>query len=406
MKLRVLEDLGKVAGKRVLFRADFNVPLDDAGNITDDGRIKAAIPTLQKLIAAEARIVICSHLGRPEGKPNPSFSLAPIATRLEELLGQPVGFAADTIGVEANGMAKALAPGGVGIVENLRFHAEETSKDDATRLEFARKLSALGELFINDAFGVVHRKQASVVEITQLLPAWAGDLVAREVQVLERLVDSPARPYTVVLGGAKVSDKLAVIENLLPRIDRLLVGGGMVFTVLAAQGHNIASSLFEADAVDPVKKIFAKAVELDVQIELPTDIVVAERFAPEAAFETVRVTEIANSRFGAAAIGLDIGPETAETYARLVSDSRTVFWNGPMGVFEFPQFASGTRRVAQALSSFKGFSVVGGGDSASAIRELGFSDQDFSHVSTGGGASLEFLEGRALPGLEPLYDKT
>lgn len=404
LKLRVLEDTSRLAGKRVLCRVDFNVPMGENGEIIDDARIRATVPTLRKLISADAKVVLCSHLGRPGGKPDSRYSLAPAAARLEELLGQPVGFASDTVGVEANGMSKALTAGGVGLVENLRFHSEETSKDAATRLEFAKRLSALGEVYLNDAFGVVHRNQASVVEIAQILPAWAGDLVAREVAVLEQLVEHPVPPYTVVLGGAKVSDKLGVLANLLPRVDRLLIGGGMVFTVLAAKGYDIAGSLFESDAVASVGQVLETAEKLGIPIELPTDIVVASEFSAAAKSEVVPATAIQSSSFGSSAIGLDIGPETSERYARLISESRTVFWNGPMGVFEFPAFAAGTKAIATAMTVVQGLAVVGGGDSASAIHELGFSDEEFGHVSTGGGASLEYLEGKTLPGLEPLYD--
>ncbi|MEY3029564.1 MAG: hypothetical protein RL198_961 [Actinomycetota bacterium] len=403
LKLRAITDASRFAGKRVLFRADFNVPLNDSGEIGDDGRIRAALPTLTKLLEAGAMVVVCSHLGRPEGKPDPRYSLAPVAARLEQLLGQPVGFAADTVGVEANGMSRALAPGGIGLIENLRFHAEETSKVLEERQDFAKRLAALGEVFVNDAFGVVHRNQASVVEVADLLEGWAGDLMAKEVAVLQSLVEGAERPYTVVLGGAKVSDKLGVLANLLPRVDRVLIGGGMVFTVLAAKGFEIASSLFEPDAVSAVASLFDRARELDVKIVLPTDILVANRFATDAEFETVDVSRLNGSRFGELAIGLDIGPATAANFAKHIRESKTVFWNGPMGVFEFPAFSGGTRAVAEALAAVAGLSVVGGGDSASAIRALGFSDSDFDHVSTGGGASLEFLEGKKLPGLEPLY---
>ena len=401
--LRSIKSLQDLGGKRVILRCDFNVPLSD-GQITDDGRIRAALPTIKHLIAAGARLVICSHLGRPEGQVNPEFSLEPVAARLEELLGQPVVFASDTIGVQAKAASKLLEDGGVALIENLRFSPLETSSDPEEREEFARSLAALGDVLVSDGFGVVHRKQASVYELAKLIPSYAGLLIEREVEVLRSLTENPERPYCVVLGGSKVSDKLAVIENLLPKVDKLLVGGGMVFTLLAARGHDVASSLLESDQLETVRGFLAQADELGVEILLPSDIVVASGFSRDAEFETVPADRIAESRFGGKAIGLDIGPESAKEFAEVVRSSKTVFWNGPMGVFEFENFAHGTKAVAQALTEIQGLSVVGGGDSASAVRALGFADNAFGHISTGGGASLEYLEGKKLPGLEVLDD--
>lgn len=401
--LRSIKSLQDLGGKRVILRCDFNVPLSD-GQITDDGRIRAALPTIKHLIAAGARLVICSHLGRPEGQVNPDFSLEPVATRLEELLGQPVVFSSDTIGVQAKAASKLLEDGGVALIENLRFSPLETSSDQAEREEFAKSLAELGDVLVSDGFGVVHRKQASVYELAKLLPSYAGLLIEREVEVLRSLTENPERPYCVVLGGSKVSDKLAVIENLLPKVDKLLVGGGMVFTLLAAKGHDVASSLLESDQLETVRGFLAQADQLGVEILLPSDIVVASGFSKDAEFETVAADRIAESRFGAGGIGLDIGPESAKRFAEVVRSSKTVFWNGPMGVFEFENFSHGTKAVAQALTEIEGLSVVGGGDSASAVRALGFADDAFGHISTGGGASLEYLEGKKLPGLEVLDD--
>ena len=401
--LRSISSLDNLGGKRVILRCDFNVPLD-AGQIVDDGRIRAALPTIRHLIDSGARVMACSHLGRPEGEVKPEFSLAPVAQRLEELLGQPVIFAGDTVGSQAKAASKVLEDGGVALLENLRFSPLETSKDAAERTEFAKQLAELGDVLVSDGFGVVHRKQASVYELAELLPSYAGLLIEREVEVLESLTANPQRPYAVVLGGSKVSDKLAVIENLLPKVDKLLVGGGMVFTLLAAKGHDVASSLLEADQIETVKGFFAQAESLGVEIVLPTDIVVASGFSKDAEHEVVSADQIANSKFGSSGIGLDIGPESAKAFASVVAASKTVFWNGPMGVFEFENFSHGTRAVAQALIAMDGLSVVGGGDSASAVRALGFSEDAFGHISTGGGASLEYLEGKALPGLEVLDD--
>jgi len=401
--LKSIKSLQELSGKRVILRCDFNVPLVD-GQITDDGRIRAALPTIKHLVAAGARVIICSHLGRPDGQVNPEYSLAPVASRLEKLLGQPVIFSADAVGTQAKAASKVLENGGVALLENLRFSNLETSSGEAEREVFAKSLAELGDIMVSDGFGVVHRKQASVYELAKLLPSYAGLLIEREVEVLEALTEEPQRPYCVVLGGSKVSDKLAVIEHLLPKVDKLLVGGGMVFTLLAAKGHDVASSLLEEDQLETVKGFFAQAEKLGVDIVLPTDIVVASGFSKDAAFETVSAQRIADSSFGPAGIGLDIGEESAKSFAAVVSASKTVFWNGPMGVFEFENFANGTRRVAQALTDMDGLSVVGGGDSASAVRTLGFSEDSFGHISTGGGASLEYLEGQQLPGLEVLND--
>ena len=388
--LRSIKSLQDLGGKRVILRCDFNVPLSD-GQITDDGRIRAALPTIKHLVAAGARLVICSHLGRPQGQVNPDFSLEPVATRLEELLGQPVVFSSDTIGAQSKAASKLLEDGGVALIENLRFSPLETSSDQVEREEFAKSLAELGDGLVSDGFGVVHRKQASVYELAKLLPSYAGLLIEREVEVLRSLTESPERPYCVVLGGSKVSDKLAVIENLLPKVDKLLVGGGMVFTLLAAKGHDVASSLLESDQLETVRGFLAQADQLGVEILLPSDIVVANGFSKDAEYETVAADRIAESRFGVSGIGLDIGPESAKRFAEVVRSSKTVFWNGPMGVFEFENFSHGTKAVAHALTEIEGLSVVGGGDSASAVRALGFADDAFGHISTGGGASLEYL---------------
>ncbi|WP_298040603.1 phosphoglycerate kinase [uncultured Microbacterium sp.] len=401
MTLRTLESLGSLEGKRVIVRCDLNVPLRD-GVITDDGRVRASLPTLNALINAGARVVVCSHLGRPAGEPDAQYSLEPVAQRLSELLGKPVAFARDTVGESAQSAVSELDNGGVVVIENLRFNPGETAKDDATRQAFASELAQLGDALVSDGFGVVHRKQASVYDLAELLPSAAGLLIAAELDVLDRLTENPERPYTVVLGGSKVSDKLGVISHLLPRVDRILVGGGMLFTFLAAQGHAVASSLLEKDQLDTVRGYLAEAAERGVEIVVPTDVVVAASFAADAAHEVVAADAIEQSSFGASGIGLDIGPDTAATFAEAIRGSKTVFWNGPMGVFEFPAFAAGTRAVAQALTEVDGLGVVGGGDSAAAVRQLGFADDRFGHISTGGGASLEFLEGKKLPGLEVL----
>jgi phosphoglycerate kinase len=401
MPLRTLDSLGSLAGKRVIVRCDLNVPLKD-GAITDDGRVRASLPTLNALIQQGARVVVCSHLGRPEGAPDAKYSLAPVAQRLSELLGKPVAFALDTVGESAHDAVAALEDGDVAVIENLRFNPGETAKDDTERRAFAEELADLGDVLVSDGFGVVHRKQASVYDLAEILPSAAGLLIAAELDVLDRLTENPERPYTVVLGGSKVSDKLGVISHLLPRVDRLLIGGGMLFTFLAAQGHKVGASLLEADQLEVVKKYMTTAQETGVEIILPTDVVVASKFAGDAEHVVTAADAIEDTPFGASGLGLDIGPDTAARFAEVIRDSRTVFWNGPMGVFELAPFAAGTKAVAQALTDVDGLSVVGGGDSAAAVRQLGFQDDQFGHISTGGGASLEFLEGKKLPGLEVL----
>lgn len=401
MTLRTLDSLGDLSGRRAVVRLDLNVPLKD-GVITDDGRVRAALPTLNALINQGARVVIVSHLGRPDGTPDAKYSLAPVAQRLSELLGKPVTFAADTVGSAARDAVAAQTDGDVVLLENLRFNSAETSKDAGEREAFAAKLAAFGDVVVSDGFGVVHRKQASVYELAEALPSAAGLLIAAELEVLDRLTETPERPYTVVLGGSKVSDKLGVIGHLLPRVDSLLIGGGMLFTFLAAQGHKVGSSLLEADQIDTVLGYLAKAEELGVKIVLPTDVVVASAFGADAEHVVRPADAIEDTPFGTAGLGLDIGPDTAAAFAEIVAASKTVFWNGPMGVFELAPFAAGTRAVAEALTRTDGLSVVGGGDSAAAVRALGFGDDQFGHISTGGGASLEFLEGKRLPGLEVL----
>lgn len=399
--MRTLNSLPDLAGKRVVLRCDLNVPLD-GDRITDDGRIVASVPTIKRLTDAGASVVVISHLGRPEGKPEAKYSLAPAAKRLGELLNQEVFFATDTIGSEATGAVKALAPGGVVVLENLRFNPGETSKDAAERLQFAKALAEFGDFFVSDGFGVVHRKQASVFELADLLPSAAGLLIEQEVSVLQKLTVDPVRPYVVVLGGSKVSDKLGVIDHLLPTVDKLLVGGGMVFTFLAALGHKVGSSLLEQDQIDTCREYLKRAAELGIEVVLPTDIVVASKFGADAEVQITAADAIEQTPFGASGLGLDIGPASAERFAAEILAAKTIFWNGPMGVFEIDKFANGTRTVAKALSETAGFGVVGGGDSAAAVRILGFSDEQFGHISTGGGASLEFLEGKELPGLSIL----
>ncbi|MFZ2964449.1 MAG: phosphoglycerate kinase [Rhodoglobus sp.] len=401
MTLRTIASLGDLAGKTVVVRCDLNVPLKD-GSITDDGRIRASLPTLNALIHAGARLVVISHLGRPDGAPDAKYSLEPVAHRLSELLGKPVVFAHDTVGSSAAAAVGGLEPGGVALLENLRFNAAETSKVDAERREFASRLAGFGNAFVSDGFGVVHRKQASVVELAELLPSAAGLLVETELDVLEKLTVRPEKPYTVVLGGSKVSDKLAVIDALLPRVDTLLIGGGMLFTFLVALGDKVGSSLLEQEQVETVKGYLARAKDLGVEIVLPSDIVVASRFGADAEVRVTAADAIEETPFGASGLGLDIGPTTAAAFAAAIGASKTVFWNGPMGVFELAPFAAGTKAVAGALTTMDGFGVVGGGDSAAAVRALGFRDDQFGHISTGGGASLEFLEGKRLPGLEVL----
>nr|WP_205864696.1 phosphoglycerate kinase [Planctomonas sp. JC2975] len=393
--------MGSLAGRTVVVRCDLNVPLKD-GEITDDGRVRASLPTINALTNQGARVVVVSHLGRPDGAPDPKYSLGAVAKRLGELLGKPVRFASDTVGQSAKDAVSSLADGDVAVLENLRFNPEETSKSEEERSTFAAKLAAFGDAFVSDGFGVVHRKQASVYELAKALPSAAGLLIAAELEVLDRLTGSPERPYTVVLGGSKVSDKLGVIGHLLPRVNTLLIGGGMLFTFLAAQGHKVGSSLLESDQIETVRGYLEKAEELGVELILPTDVVVASKFGADAEHEVRPASSIEDSPWGSAGLGLDIGPETAAKFAEIIRESVTVFWNGPMGVFELAPFADGTRAVAQALTETRGLSVVGGGDSAAAVRALGFDDDQFGHISTGGGASLEFLEGKSLPGLEVL----
>jgi phosphoglycerate kinase len=399
--MRHLADLPSLDGKRVVLRCDLNVPLEN-GRITDDGRIVASVPTIQRLVNEGAMVVVISHLGRPEGAPDAQYSLAPVAARLGELLDQDVFFASDTVGSEAHGAVKAMTRGAVVVLENLRFNPAETSKDEAEREGFAAKLAEFGDFFVSDGFGVVHRKQASVYELAQLLPSAAGLLIEKELDVLTRLTTSAERPYAVVLGGSKVSDKLAVIDHLLPTVDKLLIGGGMLFTFLAAKGFRVGASLLEQDQIETCREYLQRATALGVEVVLPTDIVVANKFAADAEALVTAADKIEDTSFGAAAIGLDIGPDSAANFAREIAEAKTVFWNGPMGVFEFDKFANGTREVASALTKVSGLSVVGGGDSAAAVRILGFEDAQFGHISTGGGASLEFLEGKSLPGLEVL----
>jgi len=394
--MKSIDDLGDLRGKRVLVRSDLNVPLDGS-TITDDGRVRASVPTIKKLVDAGARVVVVAHLGRPKGAPDPAYTLAPVAGRLGELLGQDVAFATDTVGESARRTVDGLADGQVAVLENVRFNAGETSKDDAERGAFADQLAALADVFVSDGFGVVHRKQASVYDVAQRLPAAMGGLVAAEIDVLRRLTQDPERPYAVVLGGSKVSDKLGVIDNLLGKADRLLIGGGMVFTFLKAQGHEVGTSLLEADQLETCREYLRRAEESGVEILLPTDVVVAPEFKADAP-----ATVVAADAMPADQMGLDIGPESGKAFAAALADARTVFWNGPMGVFEFDAFAEGTRAVAQALTEVPGLSVVGGGDSAAAVRKLGFAESAFGHISTGGGASLEYLEGKQLPGIDVL----
>ncbi len=397
--MKTIADLGDLRGKRVLVRSDLNVPLDGT-TITDDGRIRASAPTIRTLSEMGARVIVCAHLGRPKGAPDPAYSLAPVAKRLGEILEQPVVFATDTVGPSARAAVEALPEGGVVLLENLRFNPGETAKTDADRAEFARQLASLADVFVSDGFGVVHRAQASVYDVAKLLPHATGGLVEAEVTVLRRLTTDPDRPYAVVLGGAKVSDKLDVIGNLLGTADRLLIGGGMVFTFLKAQGLEVGTSLLEPDQVDTVRGYLDDASRRGVEIVLPVDIVVADAFSADAAHEVVPVDQMPADR-----MGLDIGPESARLFAERLSDCRTVFWNGPMGAFEMAPFAAGTKAIAQALAdvtSRGALTVVGGGDSAAAVRQLGFADSDFGHISTGGGASLEYLEGKQLPGLQVL----
>jgi phosphoglycerate kinase len=401
--MRSIDDLD-VGGRTVFLRADLNTPLDGT-TITDDGRIRASLPTITSLAGRGARILVCAHLGRPSGRDYAARaaggpSLGPVADRLAELLGQDVPLAADVAGDSAAAVVAGLADGGVGMLENIRFEPAETSKDDAERAGLARRLAALagpGGRYVGDGFGALHRKHASVYDLPALLPHAAGTLVLDEVAVLRRLTESPERPYVVVLGGAKPSDKLAVISNLLGRADRLIIGGGMSYTFLKAQGYEVGKSLLEADMLDRVSEVLAEAERNGVEVVLPVDLVAATDFAADAEHEVVPVAD-----FPADRESLDMGPATRALFADKLKDAGTVFWNGPVGVFEFPAFAAGTRSVAQSISEVPGLTVVGGGDSAAAVRTLGFPESSFSHISTGGGASLEYLEGRTLPGLAAL----
>jgi len=394
-----IESLGELKGKRVLVRSDLNVPLDGT-TITDDGRIRASVPTIKQLSDAGAGVVVTAHLGRPKGSPEPQYSLRPVSERLAELLGRPVAFATDTVGASATETVAGLEDGDVAVLENVRFNDGETSKDDDVRGAFADQLAQLADAFVSDGFGVVHRKQASVYDVALRLPSAMGGLVASEVDVLRRLTEHPERPYVVVLGGSKVSDKLGVIDNLIDKADKLLIGGGMVFTFLKAQGHEVGKSLLEADQLDTCTRYLDEAADRGVEIVLPTDVVVDTAF-PSGDREP-EPTVVPASEIPADALGLDIGPESAAAFAAALADARTVFWNGPMGVFEVDAFAGGTRAVAEALTKVDGLSVVGGGDSAAAVRQLGFDEAAFGHISTGGGASLEFLEGKELPGIAVL----
>jgi phosphoglycerate kinase len=394
-----IDDLGDLRGKRVLVRSDLNVPLDN-GKITDEGRIRASVPTIQALADKGARVVVTAHLGRPKGEPDPKYSLRPVAVRLGELLGEEVAFATDTVGESAQATVAGLQDGQVAVLENVRFNDGETSKDDEVRAAFAGQLAQLADAFVSDGFGVVHRKQASVYDVALRLPSAMGGLVAKEIDVLRRLTVDPERPYVVVLGGSKVSDKLGVIDNLLHKADRLLIGGGMVFTFLKAQGHEVGKSLLEEDQLDTCRSYLERAADSGVEILLPTDVVVDTAFPSDEREPEPRV--VPADQMPDDGLGLDIGPESATAFAAALADAQTVFWNGPMGVFETPAFAEGTRVVADALTKVPGLSVVGGGDSAAAVRQLGFDESAFGHISTGGGASLEFLEGKELPGIAVL----
>ncbi|TLP75298.1 phosphoglycerate kinase [Nesterenkonia sphaerica] len=409
MTASTLDDLLRqgVSGRTVLVRSDLNVPLIQ-GEVGDDGRIRASLPVLEKLAAAGAKVLVTAHLGRPKGEPHPEFSLAPVAARMKELARASVTHAEDLVGPRAHAAVASLEAGEILLLENVRFDARETSKDDAARAELATELAALvgeGGAFVNDAFGAVHRKHASVYDIAQKLPAYQGDLVATELEVLTRLTRSPKRPYTVVLGGSKVSDKIAVIENLIPKADSLIIGGGMVFTLAKAlMGYRIGKSLVETDLLNDksVTGLMKLAEQHGTKLIFPTDIVMASKFAEDAEHEVLPLEALESGAHGAEALGLDIGPESAALFAAEISRSETVFWNGPMGVFEMDAFAHGTAAVARALTETRGFTVVGGGDSAAAVRALGFDESRFGHISTGGGASLEYLEGKNLPGIDAL----
>ena len=398
MAIATLQSAKDVSGKKVLLRCDLNVPIKE-GIITDDGRIRASLPTIKYLLEHGASVVIIAHLGRPKGERMAELSLAPVAHRLGDLLERPVKFSSQIIGSEVDAAKNALHPGDVLLLENIRYESAETSKDPGERESFAKKLAHGMDLFVSDGFGAVHRKHASVYDLAKELPHVAGFLVSAEIDVLRKLTENPVRPYGVVLGGAKVSDKIGVIKNLLDKVDMLAVGGGMLFTFLAAQGHEIGKSLVEPDLLDDVKALLRKAEKLGIKILLPTDIVVAPTFSKDALPTVVRANKIPHDQ-----IGLDIGPESAKFFGQAIEECQTVFWNGPMGVFEFPNFAHGTQTVAESLTKVTGISVVGGGDSAAAVRALGFTDDQFGYISTGGGASLEYLEGKELPGIEVLED--
>ncbi len=406
MTSNTLDDLlaDGVRGRHVLVRSDLNVPLDGS-TVTDDGRVRASLPVLAKLSEAGARVLVMAHLGRPKGTPDQKYSIRPAADRLAELADFDVEVAQDVVGSSARELAAQLQDGSVLVLENVRFDPRETSKDEEERASFARELADLtgaNGAYVDDAFGAVHRKHASVVDIAKLLPAYQGDLVRTEMEVLRQLTEAPKRPYVVVLGGSKVSDKLAVIDKLLGRADHLLIGGGMAFTFLAAMGHPVGKSLLEEDQLDTVREYLARSKETGCDIILPTDVVVASKFGSDAEHEVLPADGIESGRFGDTGLGLDIGPASGEAFVSYIRSANTVFWNGPMGVFEIEAFAGGTRAVAQALADSEAFSVVGGGDSAAAVRTLGFSEDDFGHISTGGGASLEYLEGKELPGLTAL----
>ena len=396
--LKTIDSLGELRGRRVLVRADLNVPLDGT-TITDDGRIRAALPTLARLVEAGARVAVISHLGRPKGEPEEKYSLRPVVGRLGELLGQQVAFATDTVGSSAQETVAGLGDGQVAVLENLRFNAGETAKSDEERLAFARELAALGDAFVSDGFGVVHRKQASVYELATLLPAAAGELVLREVEALRKVTDSPERPFVVVLGGAKIADKLGVIDALLGKADRILIGGGMAYTFQKALGHEVGKSLLDESKIDVVREYMERAKANGVELVLPVDTVVAPEFSADSPTTVVGVDGIPADQEG-----MDIGPETAKLFGEKIADAATVFWNGPMGVFEFPAFAAGTKSVADQLGAASGYTVVGGGDSAAAVRILGVDETLFSHISTGGGASLELIEGKDLPGISILEE--
>jgi phosphoglycerate kinase len=397
--MRSIDDLGDLRGRRVLLRSDLNVPLED-GVVSDDGRIRASVPTIVRLSDAGAKVIVTAHLGRPGGRVDPRYSLRPVHERLAAMLpGRDVRFAADTVGTEAKQTVEALPDGGVVLLENLRFDPRETSKDDAERGAFAAELAAFSDVFVSDGFGVLHRKQASVYDVALRLPHAAGALVLAEVEAFSSVLHDPDRPYVVILGGSKVSDKLGVIDNLLGTVDRLLVGGGMCFTFLAAQDHEVGGSLLEEDQIDTVRGLIVRAAEIGVELVLPVDVVVAADLAEDAATSIVPATAIPADQKG-----LDIGPATVALFRDRLADARTVVWNGPMGVFEVAPFAEGTRQVAVAVAAVEGTTVVGGGDSAAAVRQLGLDESSFTHISTGGGASLELLEGKTLPGLAVLED--